>query len=226
MVGEDTEASEERECAAEGQPMNDYEKERLRVSNTLTTSPLLRSPPPSAVGKGKQKNLATDADEEYLPSDGGDEEEEESLLISEQDDEEEDINSSSRSHKKVFFFSLVIEGKSSFVGSLSVFEVLISLVSKGEKQKMLNSGKSSEGTSRKDNASLTDFVDDDAALQQAIALSLTESLENSVAAMHAETSSMGMEGSDSTPCKKNDDVPIQDSAKISKIKKQERAEYS
>ncbi|KAG8082790.1 hypothetical protein GUJ93_ZPchr0014g46650 [Zizania palustris] len=183
MAGEDIEASEERECAAGDQPMNDYEKERLkRIRENearlralgirrLAASSLLRSPPPSAAGKGKRKNLPTDADEEYLPSDGGEEgEEEESSSTSEQDDEE-DIKSSSRSRKK-------------------------------GKKKMLNSGKSSE------------------ALQQAIALSLAESLENSVAAMRAETSSTGMEGSDSTPCKKNDDVPIQDSAKIRKIKKQ------
>ncbi|KAL5216474.1 hypothetical protein ABZP36_007875 [Zizania latifolia] len=210
MAGEDTDAGEERECAAGeerecaagGQPMNDYEKERLRRIREnearlralgirrLAASPLLRSPPPSAAGKGKRKNPPADVDEEYLPSDGGEEGEEESSSTSEQDDEEEeDIKSSSRSRKK-------------------------------GKKKMLNSGKSSEGTSRKDNAPLTDFVDDDAALQQAIALSLAESLENSVAATRAETSSTGMEGSDSTPCKKNDAVPIQDSAKIRKIKKQ------
>lgn len=55
---------------------------------------------------------------------------------------------------------------------------------------------------------------------QAIALSLAESLENSVPAMSGETPSTGMKGSGSTPCKKNNTVPIQDSAKTMRIKKQ------
>lgn len=54
---------------------------------------------------------------------------------------------------------------------------------------------------------------------QAIALSLAEPSENSVAAMGAEISSTGVRGSEGTPCKKNNTIPIQDSAKNRKIKK-------
>ncbi|XP_052151977.1 uncharacterized protein LOC127770351 [Oryza glaberrima] len=203
MAGEEIGASEEHGCAAGGEPMNDYERQRLaRIRENearlqalgirrLAASPLLHSPASSAGGKGKRKSRAADADEEYLPSDGGeDDEEEESSSTSDQDgEEEEDAEASSRSRKK-------------------------------GKKKVLNSGKSSQVTHRKENAHLADSVDDDAALQQAIALSLAESLENSVPAMSGETPSTGMKGSGSTPCKKNNTVPIQDSAKTMRIKKQ------
>ncbi|XP_006652574.1 uncharacterized protein LOC102701073 [Oryza brachyantha] len=203
MVGEETGASEEHECGARGEPMNDYEKERLaRIRENearlqalgirrLAASPLLHSAAPSAAGKGKRKGRAADADEEYLPSDGGEDEEGgESSSTSDQDGEEgEDFKSSSRSRKK-------------------------------GKKKMLNLGKSSKSLSRKENAPLVDFVDDDAALQQAIALSLAEPSENYVPAMSADISGTRVKGSDSTPCKKNKSVPVQDSTKTWKIKTQ------
>lgn len=202
MAGEETDACEEREGATEAQPMTDYEKERLsRIRDKearlqalgirrLAASPLLHPSPPAAAAKRKQKNRSANADDEYLPSEDGGGEEEESSLASDQDyDDEEEIKSSSRSRKK------------------------------GKKKKLLNSGKSSKSTPRKESAPIADFVDDDAALQQAIALSLAEPSENSVAAMGAEISSTGVRGSEGTPCKKNNTLPIQDSAKNRKIKK-------
>uniref|UniRef100_A0A0D9W7K5 EF-hand domain-containing protein n=1 Tax=Leersia perrieri TaxID=77586 RepID=A0A0D9W7K5_9ORYZ len=204
MARGETGGKVEQECAAGGEPMNDYEKQRLaRIRENeariqalgirrLAASPLLHSPAPSAAEKGKRKSRAADADEEYIPSDGGEDDDKESSSSGDRDgEEEEDINksSSSRSRKK-------------------------------GKKKMLNSRKSSKVSSRKEDAPIVDFVDDDAALQQAIALSLAESSENPVPAMSAETSSAGVKGSDSTPREKSYSVPIQDSTKTVKIKMQ------
>ncbi|KAF0893712.1 hypothetical protein E2562_029389 [Oryza meyeriana var. granulata] len=205
MAGEEAGASEAHECAAGSEPMNDYEKERLaRIRENearlqalgirrLAASPLLHSAAPSAAGKGKRKGRAAgaDADEQYLPS------------YSEEDEEEEEGSSSASDQ----------DGEEEDIKSSSRSR-------KKGKKKILNSGKSSKVTPRKENARLADSVDDDAALQQAIALSLAESLESSVPAMSGETPSTGMKGSDSTPCKKNNTVRIQDSAKTRKIKMQ------
>ncbi|OEL31545.1 hypothetical protein BAE44_0007435 [Dichanthelium oligosanthes] len=79
-------------------------------------------------------------------------------------------------------------------------------------------GKSTKSMATKGSSSFTDFVDDDAALQQAIALSLAESSEMSVAAMGAETSSSVKGASEGTPYKNNGKTSVQDSAKKRKIK--------
>lgn len=191
----------------EDRPMTEYEKERLaRIRENearlqalgirrIAASPLLQQPSAAvaAAAKRKQKDRSDDADEEYLPSDdGGGEEEEESSSASDQDVEEEEIKTSSRSRQK------------------------------GKKKKLLNSRNSSTSTFREEDAPVTDFLDNDAALQQAIALSLAESSESSVTVMGAKTSSAGAKGRKGTPCK-NNNTSIQDSSKNRKTKKQVRS---
>ncbi|GJN26891.1 hypothetical protein PR202_gb14858 [Eleusine coracana subsp. coracana] len=159
----------------------------------LAASPLLRNPSPSTASKRKQKGRSADEDEEYVPSDegGGEDgdEEEGSSSESGQDDElDGGSKSSSKSHVK------------------------------GKKKKLLNSSKSSKSTTRKISSSFSDFVDDDTALQQAIALSLVGSSEMSVTTAVAETSSTRKEGREGTSQKKNSKASNQDSAKKGKIK--------
>ncbi|KAL6903771.1 hypothetical protein ACP4OV_004584 [Aristida adscensionis] len=203
MAGGGTGARKGRGGAA--QPMTDYEKQRLeRIREnearlealgirTLAASPLLRNPSPAAAAAAaekKQKKRPAEEDDEYVPSDeggGGEEEEDESSSESGRDDEVDG------------------EGESSPRAR-----------TKGKK-KLLNSSKSLKSTPRKRSASFTDFVDDDAALQQAIALSLVGSSEKSVTG--AETSSTGVDISEGTPHKKNGKGSVQDSAKNRKIKK-------
>ncbi|KAL6651115.1 hypothetical protein ACP70R_010040 [Stipagrostis hirtigluma subsp. patula] len=191
MAGGDTGGAE---------PMTDYEKQRLlRIREnearlealgirSLAASPLLRSPSPAAAAaKRKQKKRSADEDDEYVPSDeGGGGEEDESSSESGRDDEVDGESKSSSRSR-----------------------------TKGKK-KLLKSGKSSKSTPRKKSASFTDFADDDAALEQAIALSLVGSSEKSVT--NAETSSTGKENEGALQ-KKNGKASIQDSAKNRKIKK-------
>uniref|UniRef100_A0ACD5USV0 Uncharacterized protein n=1 Tax=Avena sativa TaxID=4498 RepID=A0ACD5USV0_AVESA len=194
--------------AGEDQPLTDYEKVRLsRIREnearlqalgirSLAASPLLNQPSSSssaaAAAKRKQKKRSDEADEEYLPSDEGGGEEEENGESSSASDEYdgEETKSSSRSRQK------------------------------GKKKKLLNSGNSSKSTFTDEGAPITDFMDDDAALQQAIALSLAEPSQNSVTAMGAETSRTGAKGRKGTPLKNKNTTPIQDSAKNRKTKKQ------
>uniref|UniRef100_A0ACD5V5N7 Uncharacterized protein n=1 Tax=Avena sativa TaxID=4498 RepID=A0ACD5V5N7_AVESA len=195
--------------AGEDQPLTDYEKVRLsRIREnearlqalgirSLAASPLLNQPSSSAAAaaKRKQKKRSDEADEEYLPSDEGGGEEEENGESSSASDEYdgEETKSSSRSRQK------------------------------GKKKKLLNSGNSSKSTFIDEGAPVTDFMDDDAALQQAIALSLAEPSQISVTAMGAETSSTGAKGRKGTPLKNKNTTPIQDSAKNRKTKKQVRS---
>ncbi|TVT98053.1 hypothetical protein EJB05_38572 [Eragrostis curvula] len=187
--------------------MTEYEKQRLsRIRENearlealglrgLAASLLPRNPSPSAAAKRKQKGRSADEDAEYVPSDEGggedDEEEERSSSESGQDDEVEGRSkSSSRSHAK------------------------------GKKNKLLNSSNKSSKSITKNVSSFTsDFVDDDTALQQAIALSLAASCEKSVTTAEAESSSTGVEGNEGTPHKKHSKASIQDAAKNRKIKK-------
>ncbi|RCV34710.1 hypothetical protein SEVIR_7G190400v4 [Setaria viridis] len=192
MAGDETDES-----------LTEYERQRLsRIRENearlealglrcLAASPLLRNPSPPAAAKGKQKKRSADEDEEYVPSDdgrGGDDEEE-SSSGSEQDEEMDgDGKSASRSRAK------------------------------GKKTKLSKSGKPTKITPTKGSSSFADFVDDDAALQQAIALSLAESSEKSVTTMGAETSSTVKGSSEGTSNKNNGKTSIQDSAKNRKIK--------
>ncbi|XP_062226269.1 uncharacterized protein LOC133924649 [Phragmites australis] len=199
MAGEGTDACEEREGA---QPMTDYEKQRLlRIRENearlqalglrgLAASPLLRNPSPAAAAaKRRQKKRSANEDDEYIPSNESGGEEESSSESGQDDEMDRDSKSSSRSNAK------------------------------GKKAKLFKSGKTSKSTARKVVTSFADFVDDDTALQQAIALSLAGSSERSVTTTGAETSSTGMEGSEGTLHKKNSKASIQDSAKNRKIKK-------
>ncbi|KAK1601103.1 hypothetical protein QYE76_007606 [Lolium multiflorum] len=196
--------------AGEDQPLTDYEKERLsRIRENearlqalgirrLAASPLLNQPSSAAAAaaaKRKQKKRSDDVDEEYLPSDesGG--------------EEEENGESSSASDE--------FDGKETKPSSRSR--------QKGKKKKLLNSGSSSKSTFREEGVPVTDFMDEDAALQQAIALSLAEPSQNSVTAIGAETSSAGAKGRKGTPCENKNNTPIQDSAKNRKAKKQVRS---
>ncbi|KAK1684349.1 hypothetical protein QYE76_045197 [Lolium multiflorum] len=197
--------------AGEDQPLTDYEKERLsRIRENearlqalgirrLAASPLLNQPSSAAAAaaaKRKQKKRSDDVDEEYLPSDesGGEEEEENGETSSASDEYDgKETKASSRSRQK------------------------------GKKKKLLNSGSSSKSTFREEGVPVTDFMDEDAALQQAIALSLAEPSQNSVTAIGAETSSAGVKGRRGTPCENKNNTPIQDSAKNRKTKKQVRS---
>ncbi|XP_047063925.1 uncharacterized protein LOC124671617, partial [Lolium rigidum] len=193
--------------AGEDQPLTDYEKERLsRIRENearlqalgirrLAASPLLNQPSSAAAAKRKQKKRSDDVDEEYLPSDESGGEEEENGESSSDSDEHDgkETKSSSRSRQK------------------------------GKKKKLLNSGNSSKSTVREEGVPVTDFMDEDAALQQAIALSLAEPSQNSVTAIGAETSSAGAKGRKGTPCENKNNTPIQDSAKNRKPKKQVRS---
>ncbi|CAN6276412.1 unnamed protein product [Urochloa humidicola] len=193
MAGDETDES-----------LTEYERQRLsRIREnearlealglrSLAASPLLRNPSPAAAAKEKQKKRSADEDEEYVPSDdacGEDEEEEESSSESGQDDEMDG------------------EGKS-----------VSRSRAKGKKNKLSKSGKSTKGTPRKGSSSFADFMDDDAALQQAIALSLVESSEKNTTAMGAETSSTVKGASEGIPFKNNGKTSVQDSAKKRKIK--------
>ncbi|EES11183.1 hypothetical protein BDA96_06G176200 [Sorghum bicolor] len=182
--------------------LTEYEKQRLsRIREnearlealglrSLAASPLLRNPSPGAA-KGKQKKRSADEDEEYVPSDsGGVEEDDESSSESAQDEEVEG------------------EGKSASRSR-----------AKGKKKKLSKSGKSTKSTPTKGSASLADVVDDDAALQQAIALSLAEYSEKPATALGAETSSTVTGASESTPHKNNSKASVHDTAKNKKIKK-------
>nr|CAB3487771.1 unnamed protein product [Digitaria exilis] len=196
------------------QPMTEYERQRLsRIREnearlealglrSLAASPLLRNPSVAAAAKAKQKKRSADEDEEYAPSeDGGGEEDDGSSSESGQDEEmDEEGKSASRSRNK------------------------------GKKKKLSKSGKkSTKSTPTKCRFFSTDFVDDDAALQQiskhfsnanmqAIALSLAESSETSMTTMGAESSSTVKGASENTPYKNNGKTSVQDSAKNKKIK--------
>ncbi|CAL5030811.1 unnamed protein product [Urochloa decumbens] len=193
MAGDETDES-----------LTEYERQRLsRIRENevrlealglrgLAASPFLRNPSPAAAAKEKQKKRSADEDEEYVPSDDGrgeGDEEDESSSESGQDDEMDG------------------EGK-----------LLSRSRAKGKKKKMSKSGKSTKSTPRKGGSSFADFVDDDAALQQAIALSLVESSENSATAMGEEASSTVKGASEGTPYKNNGKTSVQDSAKKRKIK--------
>ncbi|KAM3368618.1 hypothetical protein ACQJBY_016865 [Aegilops geniculata] len=196
--------------AGEEQPLTEYEKQRLaRIRENearlealgirrLAASPLLNQPSSAAAAAGakrKQKKRSDDADDEYLPSDGGGGEEgegEEEGSSASDQDSEEEFKASSRSNQK------------------------------GKAKKKMNLGSSSKSTIREEGAPCTDFMDDDAALQQAIALSLAEPSKSSVTTTTvAETSSRG--GRKSTPCKNDNTTPVKDSAKNRKTKKQVRS---
>ncbi|VAH34189.1 hypothetical protein VPH35_022373 [Triticum aestivum] len=209
--------------AGEEQPLTEYEKQRLaRIRENearlqalgirrLAASPILNQPSSAAAAaatKRKQKKRSDDADDEYLPSDGGggeEEEEEEDSSSAGDQDSEEEFKASSRSNQK------------------------------GKAKKKMNLGSSSKSTVREEGAPFTDFMDDDAALQQAIALSLaepskssvtttTDPLESSVTTTTvAETSSRGAKGRKSTPCKDDNTTPVKDSSKNRKAKKQVRS---
>ncbi|XP_037486350.1 general transcription factor IIF subunit 1-like [Triticum dicoccoides] len=212
--------------AGEDQPLTEYEKQRLaRIRENearlqalgirrLAASPLLNQPSSAAAAaaagggaKRKQKKRSDDADEEYLPSDGGggEEEEEEEGSSASDQDSEEEFKASSRSNQK------------------------------GKAKKKMNLGSSSKSTVREEGAPFADFMDDDAALQQAIALSLAEPSKSSVTTTTepskssvttttvAETSSRGAKGRKSTPCKNDNTTPVKDSAKNRKTKKQVRS---
>ncbi|KAJ1272020.1 hypothetical protein BS78_06G171200 [Paspalum vaginatum] len=193
MAGEETD-----------EPMTEYERQRLsRIRENearlealglrgLAASPLLRNPSPAAA-KGKPKKRSADEDEEYVPSeDGGGEEEE----------EEESSSGSGRDSE------VDEEGKSAYRSR-----------AKGKKKKISKSGKSTKSTPTQGGASFADLVDDDAALQQAIALSLAESSKKPVPATGAETSSTATRASEGTPQKNNGKASVRDSAKNRKIKK-------
>ncbi|KAM0915463.1 hypothetical protein ACQ4PT_010861 [Festuca glaucescens] len=197
--------------AGEDLPLTDYEKERLsRIREnearlqalgirSLAASLLLNHPSSAAAAaaaKRKQKKRSDDVDEEYLPSDGDSGRE-----------EEENGESSSASDE--------YDGKETKASSRSR--------QKGKKKKLLNSGNSSKSTFREEGVPVTDFMDEDAALQQAITLSLAEPSKNSVTAIGAETSSAGAKGRKGTPCENKNSTPIQDSAKNRKAKKQVRS---
>ncbi|PAN39293.1 hypothetical protein PAHAL_7G233800 [Panicum hallii] len=183
--------------------LTEYERQRLeRIRENearlealglrgLAASPLLRNPSPAAAAMGKQKKRSADEDEEYVPSDDGrgEEDEDESSSESGQDDDMDG------------------EGKSASRSR-----------AKGKKKKLSKSSKSTKSAATKGSSSSTDFVDDDDALQQAIALSLAESSEKSVTAIRAETSSTVKEASEGTPYKNNGKTSVQDSAKNRKIK--------
>ncbi|KAM3388193.1 hypothetical protein ACQJBY_010767 [Aegilops geniculata] len=208
--------------AGEEQPLTEYEKQRLaRIRENearlealgisrLAASPLLNQPSSAAAAaagaKRKQKKRSDDADDEYLPSDGGggEEEGEEESSSASDQDSEEEFKASSRSNQK------------------------------GKAKKKMNLGSSSKSTIREEGAPCTDFMDDDAALQQAIALSLAEPSKSSVTTTEpskssvttttvAETSSRGAKGRKSTPCKNDNTTPVKDSAKNRKTKKQVRS---
>ncbi|CAL5069098.1 unnamed protein product [Urochloa decumbens] len=193
MAGDETDES-----------LTEYERQRLsRIRENearlealglrgLAASPLLRNPSPAAAAKEKQKKRSADEDEEYVPSDDGrgeGDEEDESSSESGQDDEMDG------------------EGK-----------LLSRSRAKGKKKKMSKSGKSTKSTPGKGSSSFADFVDDDAALQQAIALSLVESSEKSATSMGAEASSTVKGASEGTPYNNNGKTSVQDSAKKRKIK--------
>ncbi|CAN6229006.1 unnamed protein product [Urochloa humidicola] len=167
--------------------LTEYERQRLaRIRENearlealglrgLAASPLLRNPSPAAAAKEKQKKRSADEDEEYVPSDDGrgeNDEEDESSSGSGQDDEMDG------------------EGKSASRSR-----------AKGKKKKLSKSGKSTKNTPRKGSSSSADLMDDDAALQKAIALSLVESSEKSATAMGSGTSSTVKGASEATSCK-------------------------
>ncbi|KAI5013981.1 hypothetical protein ZWY2020_055371 [Hordeum vulgare] len=160
--------------AGEEQPLTEYEKERLaRIRENearlealgirrLAASPLLNQPSSAAAAAAAGAKR-----KQKKRSDDADEEYlpsdgggGEESSSASDQDTEEDFKPSSRSNQK------------------------------GKAKKKLNLGSPSKSTFREEDAPFTDFMDDDAALQQAIALSLAEPSKSSVTTAEPSKSSV------------------------------------